>query len=91
MQLFTVAQVMGHGRQGGVAEVYRGHKEAGRLLRKIKLEIGVNEEFVQPALDAITRAARTDEGQIGDGKLFVLDLQQAMRIRTGETGEGAIG
>jgi nitrogen regulatory protein P-II 2 len=89
VQLVTVTEVMGHGRQRGEAEVYRGHKEAGRLLRKIKLEIAINDEFVQVAIEAITNGART--GQIGDGKIFVLDLEQAVRIRTGETGPVAIG
>ena len=89
VHLVTVVQVMGRGRQKGIAEVYRGHKEAGSLLRKVKLEIAVNENFVQPAIDAIIRGART--GSIGDGKIFVLDLEQCMRIRTGETGSVAIG
>ena len=65
-----------------------GHKEVGRLLRKNKLEIAVNDEFVQPTIDAITRGARTE--QIGDGKIFVLDVEQALRVRTGETGEDAL-
>lgn len=87
--LVTVSEVMGHGRQKGEAEVYRGHKEVGRLLRKVKLEIAVNDEFVDPALEAICGGARTE--QIGDGKIFVLDLEQCLRIRTGETGGVAIG
>lgn len=66
-----------------------GHKEVGRLLRKNKLEIAVNDEFVQPTIDAITRGARTE--QIGDGKIFVLPMDECVRIRTGETGSGAIG
>jgi nitrogen regulatory protein P-II 2 len=89
IHLVTVSQVMGRGRQKGIAEVYRSHKEAGSLLRKVKLEIAVNEAFVQPTIDAITSTART--GQIGDGKIFVLDLPQCIRIRTGETGGVAIG
>ena len=92
VQLVTVTQILGHGRQGGQAQVYRGHKEQGRLLRKMKLEIAVNEEFVQPTIDALTAGARSvDGGAIGDGKIFVLDLQEVIRIRTGETGSGAIG
>ena len=89
IHLVTVSQVLGRGRQKGVAEIYRSHKEAGSLLKKIKLEIAVNEEFVQPALDAIMQGART--GSIGDGKIFVFDLQQVQRIRTGEQGPVAIG
>ena len=89
VHLVTVTQVMGRGRQKGVAEVYRGHKEAGSLLRKVKLEIAVNEDFVQPTIDAIIKGART--GTIGDGKIMVLDLAQCIRIRTGETGSVAIG
>ncbi len=87
--LVTVTQVMGYGRQKGEAEVYRGHKEAGRLLRKVKLEIALNDDFVEPALGAIGKAAGT--GQIGDGKIFVLDMKECMRIRTGERGNEAIG
>jgi len=89
IHLVTVSTVMGRGRQGGIAQVYRSHKEAGNLLKKIKLEIGVNDDFVKAAIDAITGAART--GQVGDGKIFVLDLAECYRIRTGETGGEAIG
>lgn len=91
IHLVTISQVLGHGRQMGEAQVYRGHKEAGRFLRKVKLEIAVNESFLQPALQAIRFAARTGEGAIGDGKIFVLDLEEVIRIRTGETGSVAIG
>ena len=89
IHLVTVSNVMGRGRQKGIAEVYRSHTEAGNLLKKVKLEIAVNAEFVQTTLDAITTAART--GRVGDGKIFVLDLDQCLRIRTGETGTVAIG
>ena len=89
IHLVTVSNVMGRGRQRGIAEVYRSHKEAGSLLRKVKLEIAVNEPFVQPTIDAIVAGART--GQIGDGKIFVLDLHECIRIRTGETDGVAIG
>lgn len=89
INLVTVSQVMGYGRQQGEAEVYRGHKEVGRLLRKVKLEIALNDEFVAPSLEAIGKSAGT--GQIGDGKVFVLDLKECMRIRTGERGNEAIG
>lgn len=89
VNLMTVSEVLGHGRQMGVTEVYRGHKETGNMMRKIKLEIAVNEGFVQPTIDAIRTGARS--GEIGDGKIFVLDLAECIRIRTGETGSVAIG
>ena len=89
IHLVTVTSVLGRGRQKGVAEVYRSHKEAGSLLRKVKLEIGVNDEFVKPALEAIRAGAHS--GQIGDGKIFILDMKDCIRIRTGETGPVAIG
>lgn len=89
IHLMTVSTVMGCGRQKGVTEVYRGVKEVGNLLRKIKLEIAVNEDFVQTTLDIITKTART--GAVGDGKIFVMDLSECVRIRTGETGGTAIG
>jgi nitrogen regulatory protein P-II 1 len=89
INLITVTEVLGHGRQMGVTEVYRGVKENGNLLRKIRIEIAVNEKFVQTTIDAIIRGART--GEVGDGKIFVLDLSQCIRIRTGETGSDAIG
>jgi nitrogen regulatory protein P-II 1 len=89
IHLVTVTSVVGRGRQKGVAEVYRSHKEAGSLLKKTKLEIAVNDAFVQPAIDAIIGGART--GQVGDGKIFVLDLPRTIRIRTGEEGNEAIG
>ena len=89
INLMTVSDVMGRGRQKGVAEVYRSHVEPGGLLRKVQVEIAVNDEFVQPAIDAVIRGART--GNIGDGKIFVTNLEQCVRIRTGETGGLAIG
>ena len=87
--LVTVSNVLGRGRQKGVTEVYRGTKEVGSLLKKVKLEIAVNEGFVAPAINAITGGART--GEIGDGKIFILDLGEVIRIRTGERGGEAIG
>jgi len=89
VNLITVSEVLGHGRQKGVTEVYRGVKEAGNLLKKMRLEIAVNDNFLEPTVNAIIKGART--GQVGDGKIFVLDLPQCMRIRTGETGGVAIG
>ena len=89
IHLVTVSNVMGRGRQKGIAAVYRSHKEAGSLLKKVKLEIVVNEAFVKPTLEAIVEGART--GEIGDGKIFVLNLEECLRIRTGETGSVAIG
>jgi nitrogen regulatory protein P-II 2 len=89
IHLVTVSNVLGRGRQKGISEVYRSHKEAGSLLKKIKLEIAVNEEYVKAAVDAITKSART--GVVGDGKIFVLDLAQCIRIRTGEQSTAAIG
>ncbi|OGX15338.1 MAG: transcriptional regulator [Omnitrophica WOR_2 bacterium RBG_13_41_10] len=89
VNLITASEVLGHGRQKGVTEIYRGTKETGNLLRKIRLEIAVNENFVEPTINAIIKGAKT--GDIGDGKIFVLDLPQCIRIRTGETGGVAIG
>jgi nitrogen regulatory protein P-II 1 len=89
IHLVTVTTVLGRGRQKGIATVYRSHREAGSLLKKIKIEVAVNDEFVKPAVDAIIKGGRT--GNIGDGKIFVLDLSEVTRIRTGETGKVAIG
>lgn len=88
INLLTVSDVMGRGRQKGVAEVYRSHVEKGRLLHKIKVELAVSDTNVWQAVDAITGGART--GNIGDGKIFVLDLEECLRIRTGETGVSAL-
>ncbi len=89
VHLMTVSEVLGCGRQQGVTEIYRGVKEVDNLLRKIKLEIAVNDDFVERTIAAITRGAK--EGEIGDGKIFVLDLKECIRIRTGERGGKAIG
>lgn len=89
VNLITVSEVLGHGRQKGVDEFYRGSKETGNLLRKIRLDIAVNENFVEPTIKAIIRGART--GKIGDGKIFVVDLPRCIRIRTGDEGSEAIG
>lgn len=87
--LKTVSHVLGCGRQKGRTEVYRGRKETGNLLKKVRLEIAVNDKFATPAVHAIMKAAHT--GDIGDGKIFVLNLEECIRIRTGETGSVAIG
>ncbi|MDB5331847.1 MAG: transcriptional regulator [Phycisphaerales bacterium] len=87
--LMTATDVRGCGRQRGYTEQYRGSEGFIRLLSKVKLEIAVNDEFVQPAIKAILGAAKS--GKIGDGKIFVLPLEDAYRIRTGEEGAVAIG
>ncbi len=87
--LKTVSNVLGCGRQKGHTEVYRGRKETGNMLKKVRLEIGVNEKYVEPTIRAIVRGAKT--GAIGDGKIFVVDLAECVRIRTGERGGDAIG
>ena len=89
VNLITVSEVLGHGRQIGVDEFYRGVKETGNLLRKVRVDIAVNEDFVEPTVKAIIKGART--GKIGDGKIFVVDLPRCIRIRTGEEGSKAIG
>ncbi|MGV7928275.1 MAG: P-II family nitrogen regulator [Spirochaetota bacterium] len=89
IHLRTVSEVLGCGRQKGITEVYRGVREAGNLLRKVKLEIAVNDKYLEPTINAIIRGAR--EGEIGDGKIFVLDLDECVRIRTQERGGEAIG
>ena len=89
VNLMTVSNVLGRGRQMGVTEVYRGTKEVGSLLKKVKLEIAVNEDFVEPTVGAIVKGART--GEVGDGKIFILDLFDVVRISSGERGGKAIG
>jgi nitrogen regulatory protein P-II 1 len=89
IHLRTVSNVLGCGRQKGRTEVYRGRKETGNLIKKVRLEIAVNEPFVKPTIDAIVKGAKT--GNIGDGKIFVVDLAECVRIRTGEMGGEAIG
>lgn len=85
----TVTNALGCGQQRGFTETYRGVVHEVNLLKKVKLEIAVNQDFVKPTIDAIISGART--GNIGDGKIFVLDLPECIRIRTGETGHDAIG
>jgi nitrogen regulatory protein P-II 2 len=89
VNLITVSEVLGHGRQMGVTEVYRGVKEMGNLLRKVQLLIAVNESFVEPTINAILKGGKT--GDIGDGKIFVMPLEECIRIRTEERGGTAIG
>lgn len=88
IQGLTVTEVKGYGRQKGHTEIYRGTEYAVAFLPKLKLEIAVAADSVDRAIEAISSAAKT--GQIGDGKIFVCDLEQVMRIRTGETGADAL-
>lgn len=85
----TVTNALGCGQQKGYTETYRGVIHEVNLLKKVKLEIAVNEDFVEPTIRAIVKGART--GKIGDGKIFILDLPECIRIRTGEKGNNAIG
>jgi nitrogen regulatory protein P-II 2 len=89
VNLMTVTNVLGQGRQKGVTEIYRGAKEAGGLLNKVRLDIAVNEAFVEPTIAAIIKGAHT--GSVGDGKIFVTELAECIRISSGERGGGAIG
>ena len=89
INLMTISEVLGHGRQKGVTEIYRGAKEMGNFLRKIRIEIAVNDTFVESAVKAIIKGAKT--GETGDGKIFILPLDQAIRVRTEERGGIAIG
>ncbi len=89
--VMTVSDVRGWGRQRGLLEVYRGQEVEERLISKLKLEIAVNDDRVEAAIDAIVRGARTGEtGRVGDGKIFVQALDECIRIRTGETGAKAV-
>jgi nitrogen regulatory protein P-II 1 len=85
----SVTNALGCGQQRGYHESYRGVDIEVNLLKKVRLEIAVNEDFVQPTIDAIIKGART--GEIGDGKIFIVELAECVRIRTGETGNVAIG
>ena len=85
----SVTNALGCGQQMGYHETYRGVDIEVNLLKKVRLEIAVNENFVRRTVDAIVRGART--GKIGDGKIFILDLEECIRIRSGETGAVAIG
>ena len=85
----SVTNSMGCGQQKGYHESYRGADVEVNLLKKVRIEIAVNDEFVRPTVDAIISGARV--GKIGDGKIFILDLPECIRIRTGEKGSAAIG
>lgn len=85
----TVSNALGAGQQKGYTETYRGVIHEVNLLKKVRLEIAVNEDFVKPTIEAIIKGAKT--GKIGDGKIFILDLGECIRIRTGEKGKKAIG
>ena len=85
----TVSNAMGCGQQRGFTETYRGVVHEVNLLKKVRLEVAVNKDYVEPTIKAIIKGART--GNIGDGKIFVLDLPECIRIRTGERGNEAIG
>lgn len=85
----SVTNALGCGEEHGYHESYRGVGIEVDLLKKVRLELAVNEDFVKPAIDAIIKGAKT--GEVGDGKIFISDLSECIRIRTGETGEDAIG
>jgi nitrogen regulatory protein P-II 2 len=85
----SVTNALGCGKQMGYHESYRGADIEVNLLKKVRIEIAVNDDFLKPTLDAIVSGART--GEIGDGKIVVLDISECIRIRTGETGHEAIG
>jgi nitrogen regulatory protein P-II 1 len=85
----SITNAMGCGQQKGYTEHYRGVEIEVNLLKKVRIEIAVNDKFVQPTIDAIIKGARS--GEIGDGKIFILPIEECIRIRTGETGSLAIG
>jgi len=89
VHLMTVVDALGCGRQKGETEIYRGVKEVDNLRRKVKIELAVNEEFLEKTLNAIRTGAY--EGEIGDGKIFVFNMEDCIRIRTNERGREAIG
>jgi nitrogen regulatory protein P-II 1 len=84
----SVLEVRGYGRQRGHREVYRGAEYTVDFVPKIKIEVAVSDEVKQQAIDAIIKAAKT--GQVGDGKVFVVPVNEAVRVRTGETGDSAL-
>jgi nitrogen regulatory protein PII len=89
----TVSDVQGYGRQKGHTEYFRGQPMQVNLIRKVRLDIAVNDNFVQPTLNAVVKGARSGpggKGQVGDGKIFVLPLEQVIRVSDGQTGSEAI-
>jgi nitrogen regulatory protein P-II 2 len=88
VQGITVTEVKGFGRQKGHTELYRGAEYVVDFLPKVKIEVGVNDAMVEQVIEIISKAANT--GKIGDGKIFVFDMEQAIRIRTGESGPDAL-
>jgi nitrogen regulatory protein P-II 2 len=88
IQGITVTEVKGFGRQKGHTELYRGAEYVVDFLPKVKLEVGIDDGLVDQVIEAVSRSANT--GKIGDGKIFVTNLEQAVRIRTGETGSDAL-
>ncbi|MBV60768.1 MULTISPECIES: P-II family nitrogen regulator [Abyssibacter] len=88
VQGITVTEVKGFGRQKGHTELYRGAEYVVDFLPKVKIEVAVDDDQLDPAIEAISKSAHT--GKIGDGKIFVVPLEQAIRIRTGETGKDAL-
>lgn len=86
----TVSDVQGYGRQKGHSEVYRGHEYTVNFIRKVKVEIACDEHVVDSVIEAVCKAAKSGDGKVGDGKIFVLDLKEAVRIRTGERGAVAL-
>ena len=91
VERMTVCDAQGYGRQRGQSEMYRGHEYRTNLLRKVALEIVVNEDFVERTIDTIIQAARTGpEGSIGDGKVFVLPIDETIQIADGSRGPGAV-
>lgn len=88
VQGLMVSEVKGHGRQSGHTEIYRGAEYVVNFVSKIRLEVAAPDSEVEKIVDAISRTART--GKIGDGKIFVWDIEQAVRVRTGEQGDDAL-
>jgi len=91
IKMLTILDVQGHGRQMGHTEIYRGREYQVDFLNKVEIQIAVNDDFVDVAIEALVAGARSEgEGAIGDGKIFVLPLEKVVRIRTGEENESAL-
>jgi nitrogen regulatory protein P-II 2 len=86
----TVSDAQGYGRQKGHTEVYRGHEYTINFVPKVRIEVACDESIVEKVVEAITTAAKSGDGKVGDGKIFVFDLKDTIRIRTGERGPDAI-